>query len=670
ESLRTTFQMCEGQPVQVIHGQSPCALPVVDLSTLAPSAREREAQLLMRQESGRPFDLTRGPLVRSMLLRWSLQEHLLLLTLHHIIADGWSELVLVRELSTLYQAYVAGEPSPLAPLALQYADFALWQRGWLQGEVLEDHLAYWRKQLAQVPALELPTDHPRPSVQSFEGAAQSMYLSSQLQQEVQALGQREGVTLFMVLLATFQVLLARYSGQSDFAIGTPIANRTHSQLEGLIGFFVNTLVLRADLSDNPTFTELLARVREVTLGAYAHQDLPFEKLVEVLQPQRDLSRSPLFQVMFILQNTPQATETLPGLRISELSTEHRTAKFDLTLEISPEQDGLECRVEYNRALFEPARIERFLTHWQALLHGIVAAPACRVADLPLLSTQEREQLLVEWNATQTPEPVTSNLIERLEQQVSCTPDAIAVVYEEQCLTYAQLNRRANQLAHYLRALGVGPDQLVGVALERSLWLPIAVLGILKAGGAYVPLDPAYPQARLAFMLEEAQVAVLLTQEALLTGLPCQETQVVCLDTGWETIAAGSSQNPVCAVIAANLAYILYTSGSTGRPKGVSMNHGSLWNLLAWQLQDAKLVNGPRTLQFASLSFDVSFQEIFSTWCSGGALVLLAEDIRRDAVALLRFVTNEAITNMFLPFIALHQLAEVAQTYELVPPHLS
>jgi len=536
EALRTTFSVVDGQPAQVIAPKLNLTLPVLDLRELTEIERDAEVQRLVVEEAQAPFDLAQGPLLRASLLRLGQEEHVLMLTMHHVVSDGWSLNVLFRETTTLYQAFSTGEPSPVPELPIQYADFALWQRQWLQGEELESQLAYWKEQLDGIPpVLELPTDRPRPAVETFRGAKQSLFLPKSLTQSLKSLSQEEGVTLFMTLLAAFQTLLHRYTGLDDIVVGSPIAGRKQVETEELIGFFVNTLVLRTNLSGEPTFRELLRRVREVALKAYDHQDLPFEKLVEELHPERNLSHSPLFQVMFVLQNTPKQVLELPGLSLSSLEVESGTAKFDLTLSMTETELGMQGSLEYKTDLFDTSTIQRMLGHFQILLESIAANPDRSISDLPLLTDAEQHQLLIEWNDTKADYP--DQCIHQLfEAQVERTPDAVAVVFGTERLTYHELNRRANQLAHYLRSLGVGPEVLVGICLERSLEMVVGLLGILKAGGAYVPLDPEYPKERLAFMLEDAQVSVLLTQEQLQEGLGECEAQVVCLDSGWEVIS--------------------------------------------------------------------------------------------------------------------------------------
>ena len=688
ESLRTTFGKVDGRPTQVIAPTLTIKLPVVDLRKLPASERETEVRRLVTTEAQRPFDLSQGPLVRGTVLRLGDEEHVGLLTMHHIVSDGWSTGILVRELATLYVAFCAGGSSPLPALPIQYADFAQWQRQWLQGEVLETQIAYWKEQLAGAPALiDLPTDHARPAVQTFRGAHQSLVLPKHLQEGFKALSRQEGVTQFMTLLAAFKVLLYRYTSQDDLIVGTPIANRNRLETEGLIGFFVNALVLRTDLSGNPSFRELLRRVREVCLGAYGHQDLPFDRLVEELHVQRDLSRNPLFQVMFVLHNTSLRAVELPGMTLSPVEGDSETAHFDLTLQILDTEQGLTAAFVYNTDLFEAATITRMLGHFQNLLEAMVADPEKRLADLPLLTEPERQQLLVEWNDTKTDNPQDLCIHQLFEAQVERTPDAIAVVFSakggsafsgeaeqlrdhastrEAVLTYGELNRRANQLAHHLRALGVGPEVLVPICLERSLEMVIGLLGILKAGGAFVPLDPAYPKERLAFMLKDAQVPVLLTQERLVAGLPEHDAKVICLDSGWETISCESGENPGISTLPENLAYVIYTSGSTGQPKGVLVSHGAIADHCRNAQRYYELDSRDVVLQFASLSFDVSLEEILPTLIVGARLVIMGTNVWPPA-EFHRKISEFGLTVLNLPTAYWQELArEWADVPELVP----
>ncbi|HEX6287533.1 MAG TPA: amino acid adenylation domain-containing protein [Herpetosiphonaceae bacterium] len=670
EALRTVFRLCDEQPVQVVLPEVRISLPIVDLEALDPAEQALGVQQLALLEAQRPFDLAAGPLLRTTLLRLSAEEHVLLLTLHHIVIDDWSLSIFWRELAACYKAALTDQPTLLSELTLQYPDAALWQHKWLQGAVLAEQTAYWTRQLSGCGAvLHLPTDRPRPLSQTFCGARESIVLPQALTQALAELSQREGTTLFMTLLAAFQVLLQRYSGQTDFVVGTPIANRRRREFEDLIGFFINTLALRADLSGHPSFRELLGRVREMALGAYMHQDLPFEQVVELAHPERDPSRNPLFQVMFALQNAPRQPVQLDGLTVEALPHTSVTAQFDLFLEMIQVPGGLLTSFEYNTDLFDAATIARMLGHLQTLLESVVENPDQRVALLPLLPTTEQQRIVVEWNATRTAYAEDRRLHEMVEAQVARTPNAVAVVFEDQQLTYQELDRRANQLAHHLQRLGIGPDVPVGICIERSIEMVVGVLAVLKAGGVYLPLDPAYPQERLQFMLADAQAPVLLTQRHLVEMLPAHSAQVLCLDSDWERIACEPTWPTANAATGDHLAYLIYTSGSTGRPKGVAMGLRPLINLLTWQLSQWTPGSQTVTLQFASLSFDVSFQEIFSTWCSGGTLVLISSEVRQDSAQLLHVLEREGVERIFLPFVALQFLAEAAEQQAHVPSRL-
>jgi amino acid adenylation domain-containing protein/non-ribosomal peptide synthase protein (TIGR01720 family) len=670
EALHTNFITIDGKPSQIIQTATNWTLSIVDLKHLPLTEQEIGLQQLEQQQAIQPFDLATQPLVRATLVVQSETEHVLLLCMHHIVSDGWSMGVFVSELAALYNAYSQGQQSPLTPLPIQYADFAIWQRQWLQGDVLQSQLSYWQQQLAVAPALlSLLTDRPRPAVQTYNGTHQEFTLSVELTTKLTKLSVEQGVTLFMTLLAAYDTLLYRYTGTEDILVGTPIANRDRSEIEGLIGFFVNTLVMRTNLADNPSFLQLLGRVREMTMEAYSHQHLPFEMLVEALQPERDLSYTPLFQVMFALQNAPTSGVELTGLTISDLPIKGITSRFDLTLIIQNTATGLAGVWEYNTDLFDASTIERMTGHFVTLLEGIIANPEQQISQLPLLTDTEQRQLLLEWNDTRVAYPLDKRIHQLFEEQVERTPDAVAVEYENKQLTYYELNCRANQLAHYLRSSGVGADALVGLCVERSLEMVIGLLAILKAGAAYVPLDPEYPIGRLSFILEDTQVKVLLTQHSLLDRLPPNQAKLVCLDTDALVISQCSQDNLISNAQANNLAYIIYTSGSTGQPKGIAMTQLAVCNLILWHRDNLKITRGAKTLQFASISFDVSFQEIFTTWCSGGRLFLIGEELRRDASALLGFLQEKAIQRMFLPFVALQQLAEVAVGNEIVNSHL-
>ncbi|MCZ8128153.1 MAG: amino acid adenylation domain-containing protein [Microcystis sp. LE19-114.1B] len=655
EPLRTRFQTVDGVPVQVIDPQ-----PIWELTMVNLTGKETEAEKLAYRESQTPFDLTKSPLLRVTLLKLQPEKHILLINMHHIISDGWSIGVFIRELSHLYGAFVAGKEPTLPTLPIQYADFAVWQREWLQGKVLAAQLEYWKRQLAAAPPLlELPTDRPRPAIQTFQGKTERFQLDSKLTQQLKTLSQQSGCTLFMTLLAAFGVVLSRYSGQTDIVIGSAIANRNRREIEGLIGFFVNTLALRLDLSEKPSFAAFLKQVQAMAQDAYEHQDLPFEMLVEELQLERRLDRNPLVQVMFALQNAANEAWNLPGLTIAEMSWELDSVRFDLEVHLSEVNDGIAGYCCYKIDLFDETTIARLLQHFQNILRAIIANPQQSVSLLTLLSEQEQKQLLVDWNQTQADYPQDSCIHQLFEAQVERTPDAIAVVCSDQQLTYTELNKRANQLAHYLRSLGVEADCLVGLCVERSFAMIIGILGILKAGGAYLPLDSEYPTERLSFMVKDAQISVLLSQEKLVEKLPEYQATRVCLDKDWPTIAKFSRDNLNIKLQPHNLGYVIYTSGSTGQPKGVMMGQLALGNLILWQLQNTTVANEAKTLQFAPISFDVSFQEIFSTLSAGGRLVLIPEELRRDTSALLDFLEKQAIERLFLPFVALQQLAEVS-----------
>ena len=670
ESLRTTFVSTAGRPSQVIAPDIAWNLPVVDLREISERERETEARLLARQEASRPFDLARGPLLRTTLIRLHEADHVLVLTLHHIISDGWSMGVLVNELMALYEALSAGLPSPLPELPVQYADYAYWQHNWLQGEALDEQLSFWRQQLNGSPShLELTTDFPRPAYQTFRGSYSALVLSPDLSQQIESLARRRGASVFMTMLAAFNLLLYKYTGQDDIVVGTPIANRGRAEIEGLVGFFTNTLALRADISQNPSFAGLLDRVREMTLAAYAHQDLPFEKLVEELRPERSLNRQPLFQVMFAFQNMPVAPAEIEGLKLSSFDAENQTAKFDMTCHVMESGRGLVAALEYNSDLFRPDTIDRMLANYETLLKNIAADPSAHVSELAILTDAERLQITGDYNNTRRSYPQDACVDDLFEAQAGRSPDEIAAVFEDQSLSYSELNARANRLAHYLVEAGVGPDVRVAICMQRSLDLAIAVLGVLKAGGAYLPLDPAYPAERIRLMLEDSQASVLLTHARLAGQFSDGGPRIVCLDEDWPAIAERSPENPQSGASPDNLAYVIYTSGSTGKPKGVALTQKALYNLISWQLETPRLCKPAKTLQFTSLIFDVSFQELFSTWGTGGTLVLVSEQTRTDPRALLGFINEKRIERLYLPFVALQQLAEECERERVFPTSL-
>ncbi len=646
EVLRTTFTTIDGQPMQVIAPRLSLTLPVIDLSRFPDDERAAETRRL-REEALRPFNLERGPLFRASLLRVSEEEHLLLLAMHHIVSDGWSLGVLIRELAALYEAFVAGKTPSLPELPIQYADFGVWQREWLSGEVLERQLAYWKEQLADNPVLEIPTDRSRPSVLTGKGSFVIEIPSQALTSALKELSRREGVSLYMTLLATFKVLLARYSGQDQIVVGTPIANRNRMDIENLIGFFVNTLVLRSNLSGNPPFNELLKHIREVTLGAFAHQDVPFEKLVEELQPERDISRTPLFQVMFSLQNAPMPPLELGQVTMTLLPDDSMSSQYDLTIDVVEQAESMELLLEYSTELFERSTAKRILTHFTNLLESIIANPQQRLRELPMLSEAEREQILVDWNKTAFDRGHEQCIHQLFEEQVERTPDALSVIFDEQRITYGELNRRANQLAHYLEDSGVGPETRVGILLERSVEMPIALLAVLKAGGAYVAFDPSYPAERLRYMLEDSDVSLLLTKESLIVGQPELSSRLIFLDAEQRVIAEHDSRNLQSGAEPSNLAYLVYTSGSTGRPKGILIDHRSLVNASYAFINNHRMTDRDRLLQFASLSFDVAAEEFCSAWLSGACVVMRPEAVMSHAefVSLLQ---REKVTLVNLP----------------------
>ena len=650
EALRTSFSTVEGKPVQVISDYQWLTLPVVNLSQLGEEEREAEVQRRAVEEAQQPFDLARGPLVRAHLLYLSEEEHVALLTMHHIISDGWSRGVLIRELMALYEAYSSGAESPLEELPIQYADYAVWQKEWLQGSILQEQLDYWKEQLKDAPPLlELPLDRPRPPMQSANGAKFCFTLTASLSERLKELSRAEGTTLFMVLLAGFQVLLSRYSGQTDIVVGTPIAGRHQGEVEGLIGLFVNTLVLRAKVRGEASFREMLKQVREKSLGAYEHQDMPFEKLLDELKVERNLSHSPLFQVMFILQNMPVGTLESGNLTLEVLEIDSKVAKFDLTL--SMVEDGgqnLSSVFIYNTDLFDAATISRLATHFQTLLNSIVTSPEQSISELEMLSAAERHQLLVEFNNTHCAFPSPSCLHQLFEQQVECTPNSIALTLEDESLTYAELNGRANQLARYLQSQGVTLEDRVGVLLERSIEMVVSLLAILKAGAAYVPLDPAYPIERLSFILADSDASLLITHSALAHTLSSSFSNTLpslFLDLSFADIAAFPVDNLSSLVAADNLAYLIYTSGSTGTPKGVAITHHSAATLIHWSASIYSPSQLSGVLASTSICFDLSVWELFVPLSLGGRVLLAQNALElptlafRDEVRLINTVPS-------------------------------
>ena len=672
EALRTTFAWMDGQPVQVISSHATVSLPFSSLHALSATERDAELNRLLNEAMQRSFDLSQGPLLQFMLIQLSETEWVLLLNFHHIVFDEWSSGVFIQELGALYTAFKHHQPSPLTDLPIQYADFAHWQREYLQGEVLESQLSYWRQQLKQVAVLDLPTDRPHAQAQRYRGTTQQLELPQGLMDALEALSQQAGVTLFMTLLAAFQTLLHRYTGQTDVAVGSPIANRNRSELEGLIGFFVNSLVLRTDLSGDPTFRDVLERVRSVALAAYAHQDVPFEKLVEELHPERHLSRNPFFQVVFALQNAPMKQLELPGLTLRSSNFETKTTRFDLELylwECSEDfrslwgdgwtlESGLRGVMVYNTDLFDQATMLRLVGSFQTLLEGIAANPDQRLSKLPVLTAAQQQQVLIEWNQTQRDYPAHQCIHQLFEAQVERSPDAIAVEFDNNRFTYRELNNGSNQLAHYLQTLGIGAGSRIGLCMGRSAEMVAGLLGILKAGGAYVPLDPAYPLDRLRWMMKDADVSVLLTQHRWLESFDDTEATVICLDRSWEAIAQSSDTNPISQTTANDLAYVVYTSGSTGTPKGVAVPHRAVNrlvcnpNYMQWKTSD-------RVAQVSNLSFDAATFEIWGALLNGAQLAGIDRDVALSPSAFAAQLQQQQISVLFLTTALFNQMAQHA-----------
>ncbi|ETX03410.1 MAG: hypothetical protein ETSY1_00170, partial [Candidatus Entotheonella factor] len=650
ESLRTTFATADDStPCQIIRPQAAVDLPLTDLRHLSTVAQEAEAQRLARQEALMPFDLSRDLMLRAQLVQLAADENILLLTMHHIASDGWSMGVLVQELGTLYEAFAQGRPSPLPTLPIQYADFAHWQRQWLRDEVLESQLSYWTTRLhGAPPLLPLPSDFPRPQVESFQGSEWPIHLDNNLRTGLIQLSQTAGTTLFMTLLAAFQVLMKRYSGQDDIVVGSPIANRNRQEIEPLIGFFVNTLALRVDLSGNPAFRDVLAQVKAMTQAAYEHQDLPFERLVEELEPARHLNYNPVVQVIFALQNAPINDVSLPGLEVSTLPTQVQSVRFDLEVHVWEVPEGLEGYCFYSTDLFEDSTIAHLMGHFERLLREVVSHPEQRIEAIPLLSSAERHQLLVEWNRTASDYPQNRCVHEWVEAQAARSPTAVAAIDGSEQLTYQDLNARANQLAHYLHTVGIVPDTLVGLCVERSFDMLVGLLGIVKAGGAYVPIDPAYPKARRDFMLADAQARVLLVQAHLLEDWPVSVSHVVCLDRDWPVIARYPAVSPESGVTPNHIVYAIYTSGSTGQPKGVLIEHRALLNLVFWHQRTFEITAQDRATQLAGLSFDATVWEIWPYLAAGATLCLVPPDLLMAPPELLNWLVDESITLSFVP----------------------
>ncbi|MEH1869669.1 MAG: amino acid adenylation domain-containing protein [Nostoc sp.] len=696
EIFRTTFPAVEGKLVQVIHPPQPVVLPVIDLQTVPKYKQEIEIERLTDEAIKKPFDISQLPLIHWTLLKLSNEEYVLVHVEHHMVHDGWSFNLFLRELLTIYQAFSEGKPSPLAEPSLQFADFAHWQRQWVLTEPAQAQLDYWKQKLAGIPPLlELPGDRPRPVEQTYQGGMLRMELPLHVCEALRNMGRREGVTLFMSMFAVFVTMLYRYTGQEDLCVGSGVANRRWRETEGLIGMIVNNIVLRTDVSGNPTFRELLAQVRQVTLEGYANEDLPFDKVVEALKPERNLSYNPLFQVMFSFHDALLPDLNLPGLTIKQHEAlNNKSAKFDLDVVVMPrseqrvgrnfkdeakgiETQGITLVWEYNSDLFDAATIDRMMGQYQTLVEGIVANPDQRISQYPLLTPEQQHQLLVDWNDTKTAYPEGKCIHQLFEEQVEKTPNAVAVIFKEQKLTYRELNEQANQLAHYLKSLGVKPDCLVGICIERSLEMIVGLLGILKAGGAYLPLDPAYPAERLSDIVNDAQVPILVAMQQWATVEAEHPLKMVCLDTQKALISSQSQENPDYEVAANNLAYVIYTSGSTGKPKGVLVEHHSLVNftqsaIAKYKLTECNAYDGQsqRVLQFASISFDAAAEEIYPCLSSGGTLVLRTDEMLKSVSAFVQQSKDWELTVWDLPTAYWHLLvSELANENLSLPDSL-
>ncbi len=670
EALRTFFPEVDGEPQQKVALATDFPLPVEDLGSLPPVEGRRRARELAEAESRRGFDLAEGPLFRARLVRLAAAEHVLFLAMHHMVSDGWSMGLLFHELTVLYRAFAAGLASPLPEPAFQYPDFAAWQRERLTGERLAGELAWWRERLAGFPDyLELPGDHPRSAAGSFRGALETFVVTPELSEGLRTLARDAGATPFMVLLAAFETFLYRMAGQDAFLVATNVAGRNRTELEGVIGFFTEIVLLRARVSRDVSFRELLAWVRRDALDAQAHQELPFERLVEELQPERHLSHNPLYQVLFVLQNVPGGGAVeLPGVRLGHLPLERGLAKLDLTLEVVESGGAFSGYFEYNTDLFEAATVARMVECFLELLGGIVAGGADRpVGELALLTPEQRQRALIDWNPRFSGAP--GLVPERISEQARLTPDAPAVLFGDGALTYGELEAGANRLARALRRLGVGPDSRVGVCLERSLAMPMALLGVLKAGGAWVPLDPTYPQERLAVVIEDTAMPVLLTTRDLAANLPAGSARIVCLDdpgfaASEEPSAPGWEIHPEA------LAYVVYTSGSTGRPKGVGVPHRSLANHAAACAERYGLGPADRALQFTSISFDITSEEIFPTWLAGGAVVPRPPGLFPTIPELHALIVRHGVTVANLPTAYWHEwVSELVRSGERPPAPL-
>jgi amino acid adenylation domain-containing protein len=638
-------------------------IPLIDLTIQGKALDDAVLDEMIRGEINLPFDLSTGPLLRVKMIKTGAEDYIFICTMHHIIADAWSVAIIVKELIQLYQGFSKtnneiSSLEKLPSLPIQYADYAIWQRNWLQGDELTNQLTYWTKQLEGLPRiLDIPTDRPRPAMQSSKGGTLTFDFPAALSEKIINLSRETGATLYITLLAGFQALLNRYCSQDDIVIGTPVANRNHSEIENLIGFFVNTLVIRANFSNTLSFREHLKNVRSTALDAYSHQDFPFELLVEALQPERDLSHTPIFQAAFSLQTVPMPELVIQDVIITPYDVSSGSAKFDLTMVMEELPDHLAGTLEFNADIFDEKTIARMLRHFEILFEGLVTHPDEAISTLPILSPEERKLILDHWNQTDVSTPVDRCVHELFESWVESDPGSIALMFQERQVSYQELDRLSNQLAHYLQKMGVGPEVLVGISTDRSIEMMVGVLGILKAGGAYLPLDPSYPAGRLAFMLEDSQIQILLSQSHVSVHLPVHQAKTINLDSDWVVISREPATKPAVNINPDNLAYMIYTSGSTGRPKGTMLMHKGLSNLTAAQKEAFDIHKGSRVLQFSPYSFDASVWETFMALANGATLCLFPQEILTSGLDLARGLSEKAITNMTLPPSVLRILPE-------------
>ncbi len=668
-ALRTVFESVEGEGRQIVLSELEVEIPIVELGDFPESERETEALRIAAEEGRKPFDLKEGPLIRPVLVRLEPEKHFLVLTMHHIIADGWSIALLFRELTTAYAAITKGGAPDLPELPLQYTEYAQWQREYMSGEVLSGEIDFWKRKLAGAqPLLELPLDHARPTGANWHGATEQLDIPAATLAKLKALAQTEGSTLFMVAIAAFQSLLWRYSNQESILIGTPIAGRNDVDLENMIGLFVNTLIFRGDFSANLTFRDVIRQVRAFALEAYAHQDVPFEKLVEELVPQRSLDTHPLFQVLFTFQNIPQQVFDIPGLTVHEVFFEAGIAKFDISV-VMWEWDDLHCQFEYNTDLFEASTIQRMLRHFERLLNAAVENPDQAVAKIPLMSPEEREQVVVEWNRTAADYPRDLTIPSAFERQVERTPDATALLFAGKKWSYRQLNDEANRLAHRLIEKGVGVGSLVGVCVERSAEMVMALLGVLKTGAAYVPLDPAYPAERLKFLVEDASLSCVVTRSSLQNFLPDNVREVVVCDGDSSDAAGKPTTNPSRSIGSGERAYVIYTSGSTGTPKGIEGTHRASMNRFYWMWRTYPFKAGEVCCQKTNLGFVDSIWEIFGPLLAGVPNVIIPHETARDPEEMLQLLAREHVTRIVLVPSLLRTLLDRAPNLQRRVPDL-